>query len=234
MVKYNDSDTPGVLVIERGGEISSRLGSSYEVSSSGPDGAKKENLKKIDPDVVVIEVEDREDTGFAICHQVKADCSDIPVILVTPGPSESLQIEGLRIGADDVIHCVASEELLKLKIDRVLLTGNRKANHSEFLEKVDKCILKNISDPGFHVKDLAECLKIDRKTLYRNLMKEANMNAQSYVKKFRLNFADRLFESGEHTISEISELCGFADVSYFSKCFKKEFGELPSKRHRTI
>ncbi len=56
-----------------------------------------------------------------------------------------------------------------------------------------------------------------------------------YVKKFRLEKA-LSYLSDDLTISEIGNLCGFDDLSYFGKEFKKMYGTSPSewrKRQRT-
>ncbi len=50
-----------------------------------------------------------------------------------------------------------------------------------------------------------------------------------YLKKIRLDMAKRLLEESEVNIRSISETCGFADVTYFSRCFKTEFGMSPTQ-----
>jgi AraC-like DNA-binding protein len=38
-----------------------------------------------------------------------------------------------------------------------------------------------------------------------------------------------LLQSRKYTITEVSELCGFAGVGYFGAVFKKHFGKSPSE-----
>ena len=40
--------------------------------------------------------------------------------------------------------------------------------------------------------------------------------------------AKQLLQSGDYTIKEVAELCGFENFSYFSKVFKEHTGQLPS------
>ena len=50
-----------------------------------------------------------------------------------------------------------------------------------------------------------------------------------YIKKLRLDMAKRLIDESNNSILYLSESCGFGDVTYFSRCFKKEFGVSPSE-----
>lgn len=52
---------------------------------------------------------------------------------------------------------------------------------------------------------------------------------RQYLIYVRLIHAADLLESGMLSVTEIAVQCGFCDVSYFSKCFKKHFGINPSE-----
>jgi transcriptional regulator GlxA family with amidase domain len=51
----------------------------------------------------------------------------------------------------------------------------------------------------------------------------------AFIRSIRLHRAAAMIAQKERSISEISELTGFCSVSYFSKCFQKEFGCKPSE-----
>lgn len=55
------------------------------------------------------------------------------------------------------------------------------------------------------------------------------MSLRQYLIHVRLMHAADLLETGSLSIAEIAEQCGFCDISYFSKCFKKRFGTNPSE-----
>ena len=50
-----------------------------------------------------------------------------------------------------------------------------------------------------------------------------------FINTLRCNYAVQLMNSGDYSIAEISEACGFDNPSYFTKVFKKYKGILPSK-----
>jgi YesN/AraC family two-component response regulator len=60
------------------------------------------------------------------------------------------------------------------------------------------------------------------------LKSELGMTFTSYVNKLRLTEASRLLtEKSSAAISEIAYLVGYANVPYFNKLFKEEFGCTP-------
>ena len=50
-----------------------------------------------------------------------------------------------------------------------------------------------------------------------------------YIKKLRLDMAKHLLDESNNSILNVSKTCGFTDVTYFSRCFKYEFGISPSE-----
>lgn len=50
-----------------------------------------------------------------------------------------------------------------------------------------------------------------------------------YIKKLRFDMAKHLLDESNNSIFNVSEICGFSDVTYFSRCFKHEFGISPSE-----
>jgi transcriptional regulator GlxA family with amidase domain len=55
------------------------------------------------------------------------------------------------------------------------------------------------------------------------------MKAIDFMKKIKLQYAAKLLISHDLTINEIAWRSGFSDAKYFSKCFQKEYGQIPSK-----
>ena len=55
-----------------------------------------------------------------------------------------------------------------------------------------------------------------------------NLTYKQYVRKARLNYAKKMLEMTDTTISELALQLGFCSQSYFSNSFYKEFGIYPS------
>ncbi len=50
-----------------------------------------------------------------------------------------------------------------------------------------------------------------------------------YINKMRCETAKKMLSSGSHPIREVSEKCGFENMSYFAKLFKRYIGKTPTE-----
>jgi len=67
-----------------------------------------------------------------------------------------------------------------------------------------------------------------------NMVKSyTGLSLHRYITQLRLLNAVKLLESGEKSIGEIAEVCGFCDIYHFSKCFKKEMGISPAQYRKS-
>ena len=57
------------------------------------------------------------------------------------------------------------------------------------------------------------------------------LNTSAFIRNIRLKAACQIMEekSGSIRVSELAYVVGFNDPKYFSSCFKKEFGMLPTE-----
>jgi len=58
--------------------------------------------------------------------------------------------------------------------------------------------------------------------------KSTSLSYRDFLNKLRLNQAEDMLRTGKWNVSEVAQSCGFADVFYFSRLFKKEKGIPPS------
>ncbi|MFH1761687.1 MAG: AraC family transcriptional regulator [bacterium] len=89
-------------------------------------------------------------------------------------------------------------------------------------EIIDKNIHQQIK-----VEDLAKELKITVKRCYELFNRNAGTSVIQYILDKRMKKARELFETTNLNISEVQFKVGFNELSYFSRCFKKWFGENP-------
>ena len=109
-----------------------------------------------------------------------------------------------------------------------------RAQHKAYLPKNTKIITaKDYMDTNFKNSN---CLAsaIEQSGLssrrFNDLFKNCfNITPNRYIIVRRIELAKSLLETKNLTITEISELCGFSDVYYFSKVFKQNCGISPSK-----
>ena len=55
------------------------------------------------------------------------------------------------------------------------------------------------------------------------------LSFRQFLTAIRINYAENLLQGGLHNITEVATRCGFTDVCYFSRVYKKTRGIPPSK-----
>ena len=70
--------------------------------------------------------------------------------------------------------------------------------------------------------DLSWHLHCSTVTITEHFRKEFGITVMEYVTKKRMAQAEKLLRETDQSVKEIALLCGFSDVEYFSRCFKKE------------
>ena len=73
---------------------------------------------------------------------------------------------------------------------------------------------------------------MSRSQLYRKLHALTGHSVSSFIRLYRLKQAARLLRKKENNISQICYDVGFSNPSYFSECFRKQFGIPPSQYAR--
>lgn len=100
----------------------------------------------------------------------------------------------------------------------------------QFLERVTECVLDHVTEQSFGVDILASELAVSQKTLGRRLKEANGQSPASFIRSVRLNFARNLILLDQYnTVAEIAHAAGFSSVSNFTKLYRQEFGETPSK-----
>jgi YesN/AraC family two-component response regulator len=187
--------------------------------------------------------------GFQLCEKLKTDSrtSHIPVIMLTAKATMKDKISGLEIGADDYIMKPFEAEELKARIKNLLEQRKRLHEHfrkyglaeieemnvtsvdQKFLQKAIEIIGKHISDTSFGVEVLADNMAVSRSLLLKKIEALLGEPPSELIKRTRLNKAAKLIEGKSGNISEIALEVGFNNPSYFTECFRKQFGVAPSQ-----
>jgi AraC-like DNA-binding protein len=97
-----------------------------------------------------------------------------------------------------------------------------------------KFIATNYTNPELDLEGVVAATGTNRTKVNEVLKSELGMTFTSYLNKLRLTEAARLLtEKGDTTVAEIAFSVGYANVSYFNKLFKEEYGCTP-KAFRTL
>jgi AraC-like DNA-binding protein len=86
-----------------------------------------------------------------------------------------------------------------------------------------------LENPDFGPIELANQLHFSESQLYRKLKATSGKSTAIFIRSTRLQLAKDLLITTNKSISEIAYEVGFNDPAYFSRAFKKEFGQAPSE-----
>ena len=98
---------------------------------------------------------------------------------------------------------------------------------SLFITRFKKVVEARLEDSDVSVEDLASDMNLSRVQLYRKVKAVTGSSPVELLRTARLNRAYQLLLTTDKSVSEVAYAVGFAAPSYFTKCFKEEYGFLP-------
>lgn len=104
----------------------------------------------------------------------------------------------------------------------------------EFLNQLMNTIESVWNEAGFRVEDFGKQLGLSKSHLQRKITALIDHSPNSFINEFRLRKAAKLLKRQQSNVAEIAFDTGFTSPSYFSKCFQKRFGVLPSEYTKAI
>ena len=96
-----------------------------------------------------------------------------------------------------------------------------------FITRFKEVVEKRLADSDISVEDLAADMNLSRVQLYRKVKNLTGSSPVELLRTARLNRAYQLLLTSDKSVSEVAYDVGFTAPSYFTKCFKEEFGMLP-------
>ncbi len=246
-------DAPVILVIDDNKDILEYVRSIFEdiysvyTATNGKEGFEIA-IEHI-PDIVISDVMMPEEDGFTFTRHLKEDqlTSHIPVILLTAKTQITSKLEGMGIGADAYVTKPFNSQLLKATAEN-LIENRRKLQQrfaqevvlmpkdisvstadEQFLERLQKVLDEKIANSNFSSEDFGSEMGVSRMQLHRKLKALTGQSASEFLRSQRLKLALKLLQEKKISISEVGYTVGFNDPSYFTKCFKQEFGSSPTE-----
>ena len=89
-------------------------------------------------------------------------------------------------------------------------------------------ISADFTENELSVAELAALCGISEAYFRRLFIGKFGMTPKEYIIALRIGYARQLLESGQFTVGETARLCGYAEVSHFSREFKKRVGMPPN------
>jgi AraC-like DNA-binding protein len=187
--------------------------------------------------------------GFKVARIIRADerTSHIPLMLLTALNDKTSRIKGWRENVDAYMtkpfdrdelliqleNMLTIRDILKKKAGQDLSSGQTQSatltkKDQEFVDRLMNIIHEHYADPLLSRVKLASLMAVSDRQLQRKIKALIDQNPMDILREFRLNTAKQLLRDG-HQVSLVADDCGFNSLSYFSQCFKAQFGMSPKK-----
>jgi YesN/AraC family two-component response regulator len=230
--------------------MKSSLQADFDVHVADDGDKAWEYLKKNSPELVVSDVMMPNMDGFKLCQLMKStfETSHIPIVLLTALSGKAEQLHGLGLGADDYLTKPFDMALLRQKIKTIiqnrefvrekslkLIKGHDEGPilenelNDQFVKKILTVVRENISNASFGKDEFASAMNVSSSLLYKKMKSLTDQSPTDFIKTVRMDYALELLQSRKYNVTEVSEMCGFASVGYFSTVFKKHFNQKPTE-----
>jgi YesN/AraC family two-component response regulator len=243
-----------ILVAEDNDELrdflQTALGKEYVINGAKDGNMAWQGIVEDPPDLLISDIMMPGMDGFDLCRKVKStyDTSHIPVILLTSLTGKAEELQGLGLGADDYLTKPFDMALLNQRIKTLLM--NRKLIREKamkylsdemhesilgnelndtFVKKMLEVVQGNIENPDFGKDQFAFEMNVSPSLLYKKSKALLDQSPTDFIKAVRMDHALRLIGEKKYNITEISIMCGFSSIGYFSTVFKNYYGKSPSE-----
>ena len=185
--------------------------------------------------------------GYEVTRHLKnnIETCHIPVVLLTALSSPESHLEGIESGADAYITKPFSAKLVLARVLKLIEQRSRlKEKFSNdlsvkstvlcasdkdraFIDRLNAILETQLNNPTFSAEDFASDMAMGRSVFYSKVRSVTGYAPKEYIRIVRLKRAADLLLTTQMTSAEIAYSIGIHDPSYFSKCFKEQFGKTP-------
>lgn len=202
------------------------------------------------PDIVVCDVSMPLMDGYTLLGKLKRHpaTSHIPVVLLTAKADVPSRVTGFECGADGYLcKPYDSRELLALlkmqrdNRDKVRRHAAKLLESGQSLrvpaidehgnKAINRCIdyiRQHYKNTQLSIKKLADVACLSERQLLRKFKDVVGMSPTDYINDYRLQLARPMILKGNR-VNEVSSLVGYSSANYFSRLYKKKFGQSPTR-----
>nr|WP_319572468.1 substrate-binding domain-containing protein [uncultured Draconibacterium sp.] len=252
-VETNFEEKPTILLVEDEYDVREYIKDSlvdhYHILEAKNGRLALDIIRENEPDLIVSDIMMPEMDGLELTRTLKTDLKTchIPIIILTAKASQEQKFEGLEEGADSYIPKPFNSRHLQIRVKKLLELRKKMqerykgqllvAEDDKDLSRLDRRFLNKISQiveehrdkEEFSVEELSQLLGLSRVHVYRKIKKLTGMSVSEFVRSVKLKLSLNLIKNSGKTMAEIAYEVGFSSPSYFTKCFKDQFGMSPSE-----
>lgn len=128
------------------------------------------------------------------------------------------------------------EKFMTILIDKLELMHRNQSKYSRIIRGVMDYIANHYSESDLSISQIAEEFHFSATYLNVLFKQETQVTLKQYLSDYRIEKAKIMLVSDYYKITEISELCGYANGNYFAKVFKEltDLTPMEYRKQRTI
>lgn len=249
-----DTSRPTLLIVEDNQELIELmyqlLSEEYTIIRAYNGREALDIIDNNDIDLIITDVMMSEMNGIEMTVHLRRNpiYSNCPIIMLTAKRDEEARAEAYEAGADAYITKPFNITVLKARIENLLERKQKIAEEikkkglagfsnldlanedEEFLRRCTECVQRHLSDSNFDQQSFADEVNMSKSTLYKRLKNLTGMYTSAFIRNIRMKAACELLQVKPNIrIADLAYAVGYNEPKYFSSCFKKDFGMLPSE-----
>ncbi|WP_219837410.1 response regulator [Paenibacillus sp. R14(2021)] len=114
------------------------------------------------------------------------------------------------------------------------MPGYGRARSKQIFEEAKRFIEQNYRNSELNVEEITKIAFVNGSYLRKIFNREVRMSVSDYITHVRMQRAREFIQLKKSNIAAISEMVGYNDPGYFSKCFKKYYGVTPKDYENQI
>lgn len=189
--------------------------------------------------VVFTDIRMPEMDGLELARAIHEKYPEILTVILTGFADFEYAREAIRQGVFDYLLKPVSDDKLEAVMEKLVIRlqtiyelpddediSGRSAE--EVVQQVERYLKEHFREE-IDIGKLAEGYGFSSAYLSRIFTKSKEESPVRYLTRIRMKEAKRLLTMTDEPISRVGELCGYPDQFYFSRTFRKEVGENPTK-----
>ena len=274
MLKELPADAPNILIVEDNDVLRNfllqSLSDTYHVSGVENGKEALDQIRKVQPDLIISDVMMPVMNGHDLCKAVKGNMatSHIPFIMLTALGDKKDIIDGLKTKADlyivkpfditilkaNISNVLENRDLIRKRLQELLASLPQRSfdeSHNEissdetdvpemistlddeFIRMVTGLIKEGLGK-GLNVDTLCAAVNMSRTSFYNKIKALTGEPPAELIRNIRMQEAAILLKTKDYTVSEVSDMLGFADPKYFADTFKKYYGVPPRDYMKSV
>ncbi|TVZ52179.1 response regulator [Dokdonia sp. Hel_I_53] len=250
---FTKNTTPILLIVDDNADlrkyVTSLFDEQYIIHTAENGKLGFEIAKEVVPDIIITDLMMPQEDGLIFTKNCKSTdtTSHIPILMLTAKAGDENQLKGLETGADSYLTKPFNTEILKRTVHNllysykklqerftkevVLLPKDLATNSTEekFLDNLKSVLDDKLIESDFSTEKFAQALGMSRMQLHRKLKALTGLSATEFIRTQRLKLAAQMLKNSDSNVSQVGYAVGFNNHSYFTKCFKEQYGIAPSE-----